>query len=76
MKTKHYNPSPFEVEIAKAIKEAKDELQNHMDTRIESIDVKDAQDNPDLLLKLRDTDGDYHEIVIKIIQRPDDKVQK
>jgi hypothetical protein len=72
MITKIYNPSPLETKLAKIIFNLKDEINSQIeDSTIESIEVNGDQDNPDLLLKLQDSDGDKHELVIKIIQRPD-----
>lgn len=72
MITKVYNPSPLETKLAKIIFNMKDEISDQLAGHtVESIEVNDDQDNPDLLLKLQDEDGDKHELVIKIIQRPD-----
>lgn len=72
MITKVYNPSPLEVEVAEIIKDLKEEFNNRLKTNnIVEILVNEEKDNPDLLLKLKDDDGDKHEIVIRLIQRPD-----
>jgi hypothetical protein len=72
MKTVNYNPSPLEVELAKAIIGLRPQLSKLLSTNeIIGIDNMIDKDNPMVILKLRDTDGDAHEVVLKIIQRPD-----
>lgn len=72
MKTEHYNPSQIEVEMAYALTELKDQLENFLThNRVKSIENHIKEDNPMLLIQLEDKDGDPHEVVIKIIQRPD-----
>lgn len=72
MKTKSYNPSELEVRFANAISNLKHEIETHIDgNRIIEIDNRIKEDNPLLLFWLEDQDGDKHEMVIKIIQRPD-----
>ncbi len=72
MKTTSYNPSPLEVDLAKGLCELQSQLEQHLDgNKIETIENKIQQDNPMVVLKTQDQDGDPHEIVIKIIQRPD-----
>ena len=73
MKTDNYNPSIFEVKLAKAILACTDKIQEHMGEEVHIIDtVEHFQiDNPMVTLHVRDKDGDTHELVIKVIQRPD-----
>lgn len=72
MKTNNYNPSPIEIDFAKAIESIKDQLEKAVgNQKIESIENKMDKDNPMLILKLKDIDGDPHELVIKLIQKPD-----
>ena len=72
MKTANYNPSKLEVELAKAIAGLQTELSKGLESNtITSIVDSTNQDNPRLLVKTQDVDGDPHEVVIRIIQRPD-----
>ena len=77
MITKKYNPSTLEVEFAKAIKELSSEISGRL-TNNKVVDIKfnEDQDNPDLIFKLEDTDGDKHEVVVRLIQRADDLVNR
>lgn len=73
MKTKSYNPSQLEVEFATALTVLKDDIEKHLSgNKILNIEDRQNQDNPMVLIKTEDEDGDRHELVIKIIQRPDD----
>jgi hypothetical protein len=72
MRTTHYNPSTLEVDFAKAFKE----LSPQIESQIKGSTVVDIQsdhqmDNPQVTFKVQDKEGDMHEIVVKIIQRPD-----
>jgi len=72
MITKQYNPSQLEVEIARAIKSLSSELESKLKgCTINSIEDKIEADNPLLKVRLTDSDDDPHEIVLKIIQKPD-----
>ncbi len=73
MKTLNYNPSIFEVKLAKAIMACSKQLQAQLGEDIQIIDsVEHFQlDNPMITLHLKDEDGDIHQLVIKVIQRPD-----
>lgn len=75
MKTTKYNPSPLEVEFSQALKELKDQIQEYLSEN-KVLEVNDQKqnnnDNPGLIFKLKDKDGDPHEVVVKIIQRSDD----
>ncbi len=72
MKTTTYNPSPLEVDFATALsllqKELEQKLQN---TRIASVENCVQRDNPMVKFSLIDSDGDPHEIVVRVIQIPD-----
>ena len=76
MITKDYNPSPIEVRFAEIICELKDEinekLQNYDISRVEN---NIQLDNPTVDFFLSDTEGDEHEIILKIIQKPDNPQQ-
>lgn len=72
MKTKAYNPSKLEKELAQIILNLKDEISSRLvSNKIDTITVRETKDNPDLTFKLTDTDGDAHQIVVKIIQKVD-----
>lgn len=74
MKTNNYNPSVFEVNLASAIHACKDEIQKKLqENNMKIIDSSERmeRDNPLLTFHLEDGDGDKHEVVIKVIQRPD-----
>jgi len=72
LKTESYNPSNFEVQVAKSLTRLKDELEMGFTTnKIVGIDASLELDNPIVTIKTQDEDGDHHELVIKVIQRPD-----
>lgn len=72
MKTLNYNPSIFETNLAKAISACKGEIQKNLkDMKIVETSEEMQRDNPLLIFQLEDQDGDRHEVVIKVIQRPD-----
>ncbi len=73
MKTLNYNPSVLEVKLAKAIMACSKQLQAQLGEEVRIVDcVEHYQiDNPMVTLHLQDEDGDKHELVIKVIQRPD-----
>lgn len=72
MNTQRYNPSPLEVEFAKAITELQQQIQERLtDNAIVKVKSDLETDNPQVNFTLHDKDGDDHEIVIKIIQRID-----
>jgi hypothetical protein len=72
MITQDYNPSPLEVRFVEILCELKDEI----NTKLESFDVYKIEnntnlDNPTIDFFLKDQDGDEHDIVLKVIQKPD-----
>lgn len=72
MKTINYNPSPLEVNISKAICHLEKEIEKLLtDNEIISVENKIHEDNPLVMIHLLDKDGDPHEVVLKIIQKPD-----
>lgn len=75
MKTNNYNPSIFEVNLASAILACKDEIQKNLTDNMTIVETENLmeRDNPIVVFHLQDGDGDMHEIVIKVIQRPDQK---
>ncbi len=72
MKTTKYNPSALEIELANIFKNLQKSIEAELSSnKIEAIELNGHKDNPDLLLKLIDNDGDRHEVVVKFIQRAD-----
>ena len=74
MKTNNYNPSVFEVNLASAIIASKDTIQEKLkESKMKIIETSERmeRDNPLITFQLEDEDGDQHEVVIKVIQRPD-----
>ncbi len=76
MKTSEYNPSKLEVRLAEIICEIKDTINEKLDTcKIYRAEHDTSIDNPIVTLYLSDNDHDKHEIVLKIIQKPDDNIR-
>lgn len=74
MKTHNYNPSVFEVNLASAILACQDAIQEKLkENKMKIIDTSERmeRDNPLVIFQIEDEDGDQHEVVIKVIQRPD-----
>ncbi len=72
MKTSSYNPSSLEVDLANALQILKDQIEPHLlNNRITHVENHLGKDNPMVKFSLVDTDGDPHEIVVRIIQIPD-----
>ena len=73
MITTYYNPSKLEVNFAKAFKDLTPQLENKLDEGEQVVDIKSVHnaDNPMVIFKLKDKEGDLHEVVVQIIQRPD-----
>ena len=72
MITQDYNPSPLEVRFVQVLSELKDEI----NIKLSNFDVYKIEnntqiDNPTIEFFLKDKDGDEHEIVLKVIQKPD-----
>jgi len=72
MITKDYNPSPIEVKFVEVLCELKNQINekfgNYDVTRIEN---NSQLDNPTINFFLKDSDGDEHEVILKVIQKPD-----
>lgn len=72
MKTPTYNPSPLEVRLADALFTLKSEIQKHLrDNKIVDVRCETSTENPLVRFHLVDSDGDPHELVVRIIQIPD-----
>jgi len=72
MRTTQYNPSQLEVELAYAFSTITEQIEEHLSSaKIVGVDNKIQDDNPSVTFHLEDTDGDPHEVVIKLIQKPD-----
>ncbi len=73
MITKNYNPSPIEVRFVEVLCELKDEISKKLvNLDVYNIENNTNLDNPTIDFFLRDKDGDDHEIVLKVIQKPDE----
>jgi hypothetical protein len=76
MITKNYNPSPLEVEMAKIINSLREEINKKLNrSEIVSVKLDIDADNPDLIIRTKDSDGDLHEFLLRIIQKPDSSVK-
>ncbi|RIJ42107.1 hypothetical protein [Pontibacter oryzae] len=77
MRTRFYNPSKLEVNFAKAVKDLTPQLETKLDEgeRVIGIESVHDADNPLVIFKLEDKEGDLHEVVVQIIQRPDSIVK-
>ena len=72
MKTKVYNPSAIETEIASALVSLQKEIEKQLkDKTITKATADNTQDNPSVKLTLVDKEGDHHDVVVKIVQIPD-----
>jgi len=72
MKTEVYNPSPLEVEMANIIESLEPQIAEKLNgNKIIKIDKNTTIDNPIIRIITEDKDGDSHEVVLKIIQKPD-----
>lgn len=76
MRTLQYNPSILEVNFAKAFHDLTPQIENRL-TGAKVIEIKSNYniDNPQVTFKLKDEEGDLHEVVVQIIQRPDQIVK-
>lgn len=72
MKTANYNPSSLEVDMANALVILQKEIENHLQgNKIIKIDPDLSSNNPTVSIFLEDSDGDKHELTIRIFQTPD-----
>lgn len=72
MITKDYNPSEHEVSFAQTIAGLGDVIAKKMaPLRLEHIEEDIHRDNPQVLFRFSDPDGDLHEIHCIIIQKAD-----
>lgn len=73
MITQNYNPSPIEVRFVEVLCELKDEINKKLvNFDVYKIKNNTNLDNPTIDFFLKDKDGDEHEIVLKVIQKPDE----
>ncbi len=73
MKTLVYNPSTLEVKFAKAFESLTKSIEEKIKpNKIVGVDKRLKDDNPKMIFKIEDKEGDRHEIVIQIIQRMDE----
>jgi hypothetical protein len=72
MKTSSYNPSQLEIDFANALHEVCGQIEKKLtDYTIDKVECDTHADNPFVKFYLTDNDNDPHEIVMKIIQLPD-----
>ena len=72
MITKDYNPSPIEVKFVEVLCELKSQINEKFDNfELIRIDNNTRLDNPTINFFLKDSDGDQHEVILKVIQKPD-----
>jgi len=72
MITQDYNPSPIEVKFVEVLCDLKDEISKKlMNFDVYKIENNTNLDNPMIEFFLKDQDGDEHQIVLKVIQKPD-----
>ena len=72
MITKDYNPSPIEVRFVEVLCDLKNEINEKLSNLdVINIDNNTQLDNPTVDFHLKDQDGDVHEVILKIIQKPD-----
>jgi hypothetical protein len=75
MITQDYNPSPIEVKFVEVLSDLKAEISSKLGIfEVYKIEKDTTLDNPTMEFFLRDKDGDQHEIVLKVIQKPDNLV--
>ena len=72
MKTDKYNPSSLELDLANALVILEKEIEKHLqNNKIVRIDPDLSSNNPTVNITLEDSDGDIHELIIRIFQVPD-----
>ena len=73
MITQNYNPSPIEVRFVEILCELKDEINKKL-TNFDVLKIENNTqlDNPTIDFYLKDKDGDEHEVILKVIQKPDE----
>lgn len=77
MITTSYNPSTLEVKFGEILQDLKSEIDKRLPgNTVEEISIDKEKDNPNVLIKLIDDDGDKHELVLKLIQRSDQIVNQ
>ncbi len=77
MITTSYNPSKIEQDLAAALPKILDQLNGQLkDFSIDKMEEIGSRDNPHMKLDITDNDGDKHEVIIKIIQRPDERINE
>lgn len=72
MITVKYNPSALEMDLTNALVALQNQIEPHLqNNRITKIEPDLDKENPIITFHLTDTDGDKHEIMIRIFQVPD-----
>lgn len=72
MITKDYNPSPIEVRFVEVLCDLKKEISEKLGNfNVINIENNTQLDNPTIDFRLIDNDGDEHEVILRVIQKPD-----
>jgi len=77
MRTSFYNPSSLEINFANAVKDLTQQLEKKLDegNKVIKTEAIHNTDNPMVIFRLKDKEGDLHEVVVQFIQRPDNLVK-
>lgn len=70
MKTTQYNPSPLEVAFVQVLEKLQTQITIEGQSIVKVV-ANYQKDNPEIIFTLQDADGDKHELLVKVIQRPD-----
>lgn len=74
---KEYNPSPLEVRFVEILEELKNEISERLvDFNVTKIESNKGLDNPTIDFFLKDEDGDAHEVILMVIQKPDETAKE
>ena len=72
MKTLDYNPSKLEVQYAETLAGLSKDIESKIPgIKIFNVVNRIEEDNPIVRFYLNDSDGDPHELAVRIIQTPD-----
>lgn len=70
MKTTQYNPSPLEVAFVQVLEKLQTQITIEGQSIVKVV-ANYQKDNPEIIFTLQDADNDKHELLVKVIQRPD-----
>ena len=72
MITKDYNPSEIEVRFARVLADLGNIIAGKMaPLKLENIEEDSNRDNPHVRFYFSDQEGDLHEVLCRVIQKPD-----